>query len=640
MRSLNFPLTCGALLVLECTMLAAPYRYDHVVIVIEENTDYAQVLGNRTAAPYINELADGGVNFTEFYAITHPSQPNYIQLFSGDHQGIVSNDRPLNYPFTTPNLGASLLAVGQSFGGYSEDLPAIGDRDTTGTDVVISGTTYTLYRRKHNPWANWQVEAGVLPIPTNQLPPDVNLPFTSFPTDYSLLPRVSMVVPNQQNDMHDGTVRMGDDWLRAKLSDYAEWAKKNNSLLIITFDEDNLSGPNKIPTVFYGAGLTPGTVNGTRWTLHNLLRTLEDMYGCTTHAARANQVRPITGVFPGDPPVLSTRFRQGLNGYAECADTLIRQSAPDTVYGGITLLTADGDTDTVAAGNQALEILVKFASIFGSGSGQVPNNATIVSAKLSLWTGSGTNDDSDNIAWAHRMLKPWSASDTWNSLTNGVSRDDVDATLLDSFSHMPELENAPVILDVTADIAAMLAGAENNGWLLRLDGGDAWNAYSSENLNATQRPTLQVAYTLPVAAGYASWQLGKFGTTATLSAPADDADADGFSNLVEYALNTNPSIHAYNAPWQLAIEPSQGSGNRFCFTRNQDAKDVDLRLEYSNTLQSTTWRSIAEWTAETQWESRAEAVEVQETGGHVTVQLPQLLRGFYRVTVETAQPAG
>ena len=513
---------------------AAPYRYDHVVIVIEENTDYAQVLGNRVDAPFINELADGGVNFTEFHAITHPSQPNYIQFFSGDHQGVTSNTRPATYPWSVPNLGAALFAVGRTFRGYSEDLPAIGDRDTTGTDVVIGGTTYTLYRRKHNPWANWQAAEGADPIPENQLAFDTNARFLDFPADFTQLPDVAIVVPNQQNDMHDGTVRMGDDWLRANFAAYAQWARTHNSLLIVTFDEDNLSGPNKIPTVFHGAGLMPGTVNGTRWTLHNLLRTLEDMHGAA-HAGRAAKVRPITGVLPGDVPVLATRFRLGLNGYADGADTMLRMATPTTDESATALLSADLDTDSVTAGNQPAQILVKFENLFGPDAGQVPLNATIVSAKLSLWTGSGANDDSDDLASAHRMLIPWNATDTWDSLADGIAADDTEAVLVDSFTHLPELENAPVILDVTADIAAFLSGAPNHGWVINCTGADGWFAYSSEHATASQRPTLQIAYTIPVTAGYPAWQLAKFGANAGAagSLPEDDPDTDGTVNLLE-----------------------------------------------------------------------------------------------------------
>ena len=624
-------LTLFALPAFSATVAAAPHRYDHVVIVIEENTDYAQVLGDGVNAPFINELADGGVNFTEFHAITHPSQPNYIQLFSGDNQGVVSNTRPATYPWSVPNLGAALNAAGATFGGYSEDLPAIGDRDTTGTDVVIGGTSYTLYRRKHNPWANWQAAEGTDPIPANQLRFDTNLRFLDFPADFTQLPDVAIVVPNQQNDMHDGTVRMGDDWLRANFAAYAQWARTHNSLLIVTFDEDNLSGPNKIPTVFYGAGLTPGTVNGTRWTLHNLLRTVEDMHA-TTHSGRAAKVQPITGIFPLDVPVLSTRFRQGLNGYADAADTMVRLATPATNESATALLSADLDTDSATAGNQPAQILVRFDNLFGPAAGQVPLNATIISAKLSLWTSAGANDDSDDLASAHRMLVPWTATDTWDLLVDGVAADGTDAVLADSFTHMPELEDAPVILDVTADAAAFLVGTPNHGWVLNCTGADGWGAVSSEGATASQRPTLQIAYTLPVAPGYPAWQLGKFTTTAGQpgTLPGDDPDGDGAINLLEYALNTHP-LRASTA--DLPALRIEAADTTFSFFRNLAATDVTLQIETAESLAPPSWSTIATWTQATGW-STAPDVTVSDVAGAVSVTHSVVApRHFFRVKV-------
>lgn len=616
-------LTAATLLAFSSEGGAAPYRYDHVVIVIEENTDYAQVLGDRVNAPYINELADGGVNFTEFYAITHPSQPNYIQLFSGDHQGVVDNLRPANYPWNTANLGAALAAAGRTFRGYSEDLPAVGDRDTIGTDTPGG---LTLYRRKHNPWANWQVAAAGDPVPMNQLAFETNARFFDFPSDFSQLPDIAIVVPNQQNDMHDGTVRMGDDWLRANLGAYARWAKTHNSLLVVTFDEDNLSGPNKIPTVFYGTGLTPGTVNSTRWTLHNLLRTLEDMHG-TTHSGRAAQLRPISGVFPNDPPVLSTRFRQGLNGYTACTDTMVRLSAPTTVSSAATLLSAD--TDALAA--RTAQILVRFNNLFGATPGQVPANAIIISAKLSMWTGAGVNDDSDDLASAHRMLTPWSGTDTWDSLVGGVSANDVEAVAADTFTHMPELKNAPVILDVTSDVTAFLTGTTNHGWLLDCTGPDGWNTVSSEGATTTQRPTLQIAYTLPVAPGYAAWQLGKFTTSAGAagSLPMDDPDGDGTPNLVEYALNANPAH--FSKAEQLII----GGSGSVQFTRNLDATDITLEIEATTDL-AMPFTPVATWTQAGGWTS-IPGVIVSEIGGAVEITAPAENSRFFRARA-TALP--
>src|SRR5689334_19461823 len=68
-------------------------RPDHVVIVIEENHGYDQIIG-ASAAPYINRLARQGALFTAAHGITHPSQPNYLALFSGSTQGVHDDSCP------------------------------------------------------------------------------------------------------------------------------------------------------------------------------------------------------------------------------------------------------------------------------------------------------------------------------------------------------------------------------------------------------------------------------------------------------------------------------------------------------------------------------------------------------------------
>ena len=219
--------------------------------------------------------------------------------------------------------------------------------------------------------------AKVLPLPANQLTGTVNRAFTQFPTNFAQLPTVSFVVPNQLHDMHDGSRKMGDDWLRDNLNAYAVWARTNNSLLVVTWDEDDYNGDNQIPTIFYGSNLRDGTaVNGT-WTLHHLLRTLEDMYGVTTHAGAAAQLRPIVGPFTGDPNPTILSLRQGLNGYAAARDTQLWQEAPDTSFAASQDLGVDLDTSSSLAGNQEAQALVRFDSIFGTGTNQVPTNAVI-----------------------------------------------------------------------------------------------------------------------------------------------------------------------------------------------------------------------------------------------------------------------
>ena len=68
---------------------AAPWSPSHIVVVIEENHAFAQIIGNPDA-PFINKLAAEGALFTDAHGIRHPSQPNYLALFSGATQGTIA----------------------------------------------------------------------------------------------------------------------------------------------------------------------------------------------------------------------------------------------------------------------------------------------------------------------------------------------------------------------------------------------------------------------------------------------------------------------------------------------------------------------------------------------------------------------
>src|SRR4051812_35147500 len=99
-------------------------KYDHVVIVIEENKDYGQVMGEKKA-PYLNEvLAKEGAILTQIYGEEHHSQGNYFWLFSGSNHNIGFKDQVPKKKITAPNLGERLLAHGLTFAGFSENLPA------------------------------------------------------------------------------------------------------------------------------------------------------------------------------------------------------------------------------------------------------------------------------------------------------------------------------------------------------------------------------------------------------------------------------------------------------------------------------------------------------------------------------------
>jgi hypothetical protein len=280
--------------------------YDHIVIVVEENKDYEDIIGN-SDAPYINNVLKAqGANVTQMYGEEHYSQGNYFWLFSGDNQTvgfvdqIPSEKNHPNYPFTTSNIGEQLIEKGLSFKGYAESLPEIG----------FWGDKEKLYARKHVPWISFANLPNGKTVATSS-----NLRFKDFPSHpsrYHTLPTVSFVIPNLENDMHNGSIEKsipaGDGWLKKNIDPYYRWAKEHNSLLILTFDENDdkggylgLTNPvvnpkdcvgadsdqafcvdlqNRIVTIFAGAHIKAGDYSEGKGITHvNILRTIEAMYG-------------------------------------------------------------------------------------------------------------------------------------------------------------------------------------------------------------------------------------------------------------------------------------------------------------------------------------------------------------------------
>jgi hypothetical protein len=280
---------------LEGRQLFAFARPDHIVIVIEQDRA-SDAIGNPIWS-YLNQLASTGLVYTNSHGVTHPSEPNTLAIFSGSTQGIDDNGR--NYSFSGPNLARSLLNAGLSFSGYVENLPADGSQVTQAGDGVYPD----LYTRNINPMAQF-TDIGIDPT-TGQPRPNSKVnrtfgAFTAFPkTDYSSLPTVSFIIPNNLHNAHgsnemepwagspdeennDILRKSADDWLRANLDVYLQWAKQNNSLLIVTQDEERWTGGNSqtVTTIVNGdADLFNLGTNSDYVNHYNLLRTITDMYG-------------------------------------------------------------------------------------------------------------------------------------------------------------------------------------------------------------------------------------------------------------------------------------------------------------------------------------------------------------------------
>lgn len=249
-------------------------RPDHVLIVIEENRGFKQMMNPLHRDSYLHALVKRGMLLTQSHGVAHPSQPNYLALFSGSTQGITSNTCPNS--FSSDNLATALIERGYSFVSYAEGLLKAGDL----------GCEAGAYQRKHNPVSNWQ---------GTRLPAHLNQPFTEFPTDFSKLPTVALVVPNQENDMHDGSFAAADDWLKQHIEPYVQWAMQHNSLLILTWDEDDYRQNNHIVTLLVGSMVKAGQ-HAPPINHYHVLRTVLDFYGATP-MGESQRVEPISGVW-------------------------------------------------------------------------------------------------------------------------------------------------------------------------------------------------------------------------------------------------------------------------------------------------------------------------------------------------------
>jgi hypothetical protein len=291
MRKITLFLFALCLLVGVNTLYAQLPKYDHVIIVMEENYSYVQIIGT-TNAPVLTALSKTKytANFTNSYGNTHPSEPNYLELFSGSNQGVTTDivGPASGAPFNDCNMGSSLIAAGYSFIGYAESQPSVGW--TSGT----SGNYYT----KHCPWINWMVGATSDSIPVNS-----DLPFSSFPDSlhYSKLPTVSWVIPNIVDDMHNPTgsstaIQNGDAWFKKNIMPLVRWAVTHNTLVITTWDEDDNLHSNNIATLFSGSNINGGTYSTPTFTHYDVLRTIEDMYGLP-YCGSSSTAADITGMW-------------------------------------------------------------------------------------------------------------------------------------------------------------------------------------------------------------------------------------------------------------------------------------------------------------------------------------------------------
>lgn len=311
-------------------------RYAHIFVIVEENKDYGQIIGSRDA-PTITRLAREYGNATNFFAETHPSEPNYVALVGGYTYGIRDDDayfcRPrqhdpscpgsdergyVNHTVDAPNLATQLQAAGLTWKNYLESLPA------PGSLVASAG----LYASKHSGFINF------LSVQRDPQRARHLVDFEQFYHDLSSggVPSFSLVIPNVCNEMHGaqgpGTpedceyfhlgklIWRGDANIAAitgRIMASPVWRSPQNAAIVITFDENDdytfigccgndprdpaNRGGGHIPTIVVTNHGPRHASDSTPYNHYSLLRTIEDAFGIREHLRRAGAA----GVVPMVP---------------------------------------------------------------------------------------------------------------------------------------------------------------------------------------------------------------------------------------------------------------------------------------------------------------------------------------------------
>lgn len=256
----------------------------HVFVILMENKGYSQVWST-SSTPYITSLGKSYALAMSYHAITHPSLPNYLDLYAGSNYGITTDCSPSSSCHAdAKNLADNLDAKGLTWRAYMDSMPSPCYLSSSGN-----------YAPKHNPFVYFD------DIRTNSTRCKSHVvPFSSFATDIgsaSTTRNFSFISPNQCNDMHSCSISSGDTWLKnhvpAILNSPA--CSLAPCLVMITWDEDNGNYGNRVLTIFAGSGAkTAGYTSSASYNHYSLLRTVEYIFGLPTQTSHDGGATPMT----------------------------------------------------------------------------------------------------------------------------------------------------------------------------------------------------------------------------------------------------------------------------------------------------------------------------------------------------------
>jgi phosphatidylinositol-3-phosphatase len=242
-------------------------RFSRVAIIVMENQEYEDVIGSPDAG-FINALADTYGLATRFYAITHPSLPNYFALTSGSTAGIDSDCTDCHV--TVPNVTDDLEEAGIPWKAYVEGFPS----------PCFTGAQEGRYTKRHNPFIYYD-DIAQSPRRCSHI-----VPLTALSTDLASgrLPRFIWISPDVCHDTHDCPVEEGDRFLASLVPNLLERLGPKG-VLFLTYDEGTsdagcceMAAGGHIVTVVAGPTVLPSYRSTVPYSHYSILRTIEDAW--------------------------------------------------------------------------------------------------------------------------------------------------------------------------------------------------------------------------------------------------------------------------------------------------------------------------------------------------------------------------
>lgn len=260
--------------------------FSHVFLVVEENHSFTEVIGN-SSMPYLNGLASKYALAKQYFANAHPSIPNYLMLTTGQMETLNDN---FSGTIGDDNVVRELVSAGKTWKTYQESIPSAG----------YLGGDDLPYVRRHNPFS-------LLSDVQNNPAQAANIvPFTQFATDLAnnSLPNFSFIVPDVNNDAHDGTLATADSWLQSNMAPLiASSTFQSGGLLVILFDEGELSdfnhGGGQVAAVIVSSNSKPNFQSQTLYQHQSTLRLVLEALGVKKFPGQAATAPEMAEFFKG-----------------------------------------------------------------------------------------------------------------------------------------------------------------------------------------------------------------------------------------------------------------------------------------------------------------------------------------------------